>query len=102
MKRGEVWLAEVGRKARPVVVLTRNEVIDVRELVTVAEVSTHIRGSSVEVAIDVEEAGLERPSVVNADGIHTVAQSRLTRRVGSLPEHELRLVCRAVQLAIGC
>ena len=37
MRRGEVWLANVGRKRRPVLVLTRNEVIDVRELVTVAE-----------------------------------------------------------------
>ena len=29
MKRGEVWLAEIGRKPRPVVVVTRDEVLDV-------------------------------------------------------------------------
>ena len=39
MRRGELWLAQVGRKRRPVLVLTRPEVIDVRELVTVAEVT---------------------------------------------------------------
>lgn len=37
MTRAEIWLAQVGRKSRPVLVLTRPEVIDVRELVTVAE-----------------------------------------------------------------
>ena len=38
MTRGEVWVAQVGRKKRPVLVVTRPEVLDVRELVTVAEV----------------------------------------------------------------
>ena len=40
MNRGEVWWGEVGGKRRPVVILTRPEVIDVRELVTVAEFTT--------------------------------------------------------------
>jgi mRNA-degrading endonuclease toxin of MazEF toxin-antitoxin module len=44
VNRGEVWLAEVGRKRRPVLVLTRSEVLDVRSLVTVAEISTVARG----------------------------------------------------------
>ena len=43
MNRGEIWLTEIGRKRRPVLVLTRPEVIDVRELVTVAEVGTTVR-----------------------------------------------------------
>jgi len=49
MTRGEVWLTQVGRKERPVLVLTRPEVLDVRELVTVAEVTTSIRGLAAEV-----------------------------------------------------
>ena len=52
MNRGEVWLAEVGRKRRPVLVLTRSEVLDVRSLVTVAEVSTSARGLAAEVELD--------------------------------------------------
>ena len=102
VKRGEVWLAEIGRKPRPVVVLTRDEVLEVRQLVTVAEVTTRIRGSFVEVAIDGESAGLDEPSVVNADGIHTIAQTRLTRRFGEMTPGELRQVCSAVQVALGC
>lgn len=37
MNRGEVWLAHVGGRPRPVLIVTRDEVIDVRANVTVAE-----------------------------------------------------------------
>lgn len=102
MTRGEVWLAEVGRKRRPVLVLTRTEVLDVRSLVTVAEISTSARGLAAEVEIDHAEVGLERRSVVNCDGLHTVAQARLTTRVGEVDEATLAQVCTAVTYALGC
>ena len=99
--RGEVWLAEVGRTRRPVLVLTRTEVLDVRAMVTVAEISTTARGLAAEVAIDHIKAGLDRESVVNCDGLHTVAQSTLTRQVGELDEATLQRVCSAVNYALG-
>ncbi len=48
MRRGEVWLAQVGGNLRPVVVVTRDAVLDVRANVTVAEISTSVRGLAVE------------------------------------------------------
>lgn len=102
MNRGEVWLAHVGRKTRPVLVLTRSEVIDVRDLVTVAEVTTTSRGLAAEVDLDHADVGLDRPSVVNCDGIHTVTQSSLTRRVGSVGDATMRGVCSAISYALGC
>lgn len=102
MIRGEVWLAQVGRKKRPVVVLTRSEVLDVRALVTVAEVTTSIRGLAAEVALDHAEAGLDQPSVVNCDGLHTVAQDSLTTHVGEVGNDTMRKVCSAVGYALGC
>lgn len=102
VKRGEVWLAHVGRKRRPVLVLTRTEVLDVRSLVTVAEISTAERGTSAEVPLFGPELGLDEPSVVNCDGIHTVAQSTLTNRVGEVDEPTLARVCAAVSYSIGC
>lgn len=102
MRRGELWLARVGRKKRPVLVLTRTEVIDVRELVTVAEVTTSIRGLAVEVVIDHSEAGLARPSVVNCDGVHTLAQSLLTTQVGEVDDATMDDVCSALAYALGC
>ncbi len=102
MSRGEVWLARVGRKKRPVLVLTRTAVLDVRSLVTVAEISTSARGLAAEVAIDHVEVGLNRESVINCDGLHTVAQSTLTARVGEVDDTTLERVCAAVSYALGC
>ena len=102
MRRGEVWLAEVGRKRRPVVVLTRSEVIDVRELVTVVEVTTTIRGLASEVDVGPAEVGLRRPSVINCDGVHTIAQTSLSGPVGQVDDTTMRNVCSAVSYALGC
>jgi mRNA-degrading endonuclease toxin of MazEF toxin-antitoxin module len=85
-----------------VLVVTRSEVIDVRDLVTVAEVTTSIRGLAAEVNIDHTDAGLDRPSVVNCDGIHTVAQTTLAEPVGELTDDIMRRVCSAVSYALGC
>lgn len=101
MRRGDVWWAELGRKRRPVLVLTRTDVIDVRELVTVAEITTQARGLAVEVPLD-PEAGVDQGSVVNADGIHTIRQRMLTRQAGSVGDETLASVCRAVSVALDC
>ncbi|MEY2566665.1 MAG: mRNA interferase MazF [Actinomycetota bacterium] len=102
MTRGELWLAQVGRKKRPVLVLTRTEVLDVRALVTVAEVTTSIRGLAAEVAIDDVDVGLDRPSVINCDGLHTVPQASLTTLVGEVSTGIMRRVCSAVSYSLGC
>lgn len=102
MNRGDVWLAEVGGKRRPVLVLTRSEVLDVRSLVTVAEITTSARGLAAEVDVDHTSIGLTRPSVVNCDGLHTVAQSTLAMHVGHVDDDILREVCSAISYALGC
>ena len=102
MIHGEVWVAQVGRKRRPVLVLTRSEVLDVRSLVTVAEITASACGLAAEVAVAHEAIGLERESVINCDGLHTVAQSSLTDRVGMVDEFTLARVCTAVSYALGC
>ncbi|CAN5708705.1 type II toxin-antitoxin system PemK/MazF family toxin [soil metagenome] len=102
MIRGEIWLAQVGRKRRPVLVLTRSEVIGVRSLVTVAEVTTSARGLAAEVPIDAGSAGVDHDSVVNCDGLHTVAQSSLTDRVDEVSDATMTDVCAAVSYALGC
>lgn len=102
MTRGEIWFAEVGRKRRPVLVVTRPEVIDVRELVTVAEVTTSIRNLAAEVEFDHDEAGLGRPSVINCDGLHTITKASLTTYAGSVGDETMERVCSAIGYALGC
>jgi mRNA-degrading endonuclease toxin of MazEF toxin-antitoxin module len=102
MRRGELWLAEVGRKKRPVLLLTRSAVIDARHLVTVAEITTSIRGLAAEVDLNDIEVGLDRPSVINCDGLHTVTQASLTGPVGQVGDDVMRKVCSAVSYALEC
>ncbi len=102
MNRGEVWWAYAGAKRRPVLVLTRPEVIDVRELITVAEITTMIRGIAAEVPLPESVPGIISGSVVNCDGIHTVRRVSLSDRLGELDNSTMRAVCQAVIYALGC
>ena len=81
-----IWLARLD-KARPVLVLTREEVRAVRELVTVAPITSTIRGLRSEVSVGPEN-GLDNASVVNLDVITTVPRSALVRPLGALLEHQ--------------
>jgi mRNA interferase MazF len=101
VRRGEVWLADVGRKPRPVVVVTRDEVLEVRANVTVAEITTQARGLAVEVPID-GGVGVDESSVINCDGLHTVSQRRLTQRIGVVDGDVLDDACAAIAAALGC
>jgi mRNA-degrading endonuclease toxin of MazEF toxin-antitoxin module len=83
-------------------VLTRAEVIDVRALVTVAEVTTSIRRLAAEVEFDFAGVGLKQPSVISCDGVHTVTRSSLTSYVGTVNEQTMAQVCRALIYALGC
>lgn len=101
MRRGDVWLAAVGGKPRPVLVITRDAVIDVRANVTVVEVTTQARGLAVEVPVSTD-TGIDMDSVINCDGIHTIGQRRLTEHLGSVDDETLDEVCGALAIALGC
>lgn len=46
--------------------------------------------------------GLAAPSVVNVDLVQTVAKGRMADLIGELDEGQLRQVCVALGLALGC
>ena len=62
MRRGDVWWADLRAPAgrRPVVLLSRNEAYAVRELVTIAPVTTRVRRIPSEVPLSVKD-GLPKP-----------------------------------------
>ncbi len=78
-------------KARPVLVLTREVVRPHLARVTVAPITTTIRGLSTEVPVG-QVNGLDHDSVVSCDNILTVPTSALGRHVGHLfPAQEVGL-----------
>jgi mRNA interferase MazF len=78
-------------KPRPVLVLTREMVIPQRTQVTVAPVTSTIRGLSVEIPVG-QANGLGHDSVVNCDNIVTIPKTALGERIGYLlPPQEVAL-----------
>jgi mRNA interferase MazF len=78
-------------KARPVVVLTRELVRPHLDRVTVAPITTTIRGLSTEVPLGPAN-GLDHPCVISCDNIVTVPKSALGRQIGYvLPAQEAAL-----------
>jgi mRNA interferase MazF len=86
-----IHLARMPGKTRPVVVLTRAAVRPVLTSVTVAPITSTVRGLSIEVPVG-SENGLDHDSVVNCDNIMTIRVVDLGRRLGwLLPDQERRL-----------
>ncbi len=103
VNRGEIWMYrfQAPDKRRPVLVLSRQEVIPLLHTVMVAPVTSTRRGAPSEVAVGVDE-GLKHPSAVNLDHVQTVERSRLTAYVGTVSADTMNEVCRALAIATGC
>jgi mRNA interferase MazF len=88
-------------KRRPVVVLTRNGAIDYLSTVTVAPVTSTIRGVPSEVILN-EVDGMKTPCAVNLHNAVTVPQERLGRRVAQLSSLRMNEICAALRFSLGC
>ena len=102
MRRGEIWLADLGDPigTRPVLLLTRDEGIHVRANVTVAPITTRVRGIPTEVALGTED-GLSRECVADLDSLQTVRKSLLRQRIAVLSATKLAAVENAIRFALG-
>lgn len=82
-------------KTRPVLVLTREVAVGRLRTVTVAIITSTVRGLATEVAVGPEN-GLDHSSVVNLDNVFTVDHRALGRRIGLLLDHQESDLHRAV------
>ncbi len=103
IERGEIWLLDRPRpdKRRPVLVLSRPSLIRSLNTVTVAAVTSTLRGSPTEVELGVDE-GLKHTSCVNLCNLFTVAQRDLATFVGTVANEKMAVVCDALVIACGC
>lgn len=101
MNRGdvvEVHLPELGR--RPAVIVTRQGAMTYLANVTVASITTRIRGLPTEVELD-RAQGLDDVSVVNCDNLFTVSKSSISRTRGELGPAQVRMLDVALAIALG-
>jgi len=85
-------------KARPVLILTRELVRPHLRTVTVAPITTTVRGLSSEVSVDTAN-GLAQPSVVSCDNITTVPAEVLGEQIGVLLDSQEPALSAAITAA---
>ena len=101
MRRAEIWWAEHPPGQRhPVLLLSWDAHGDWRDRVTVADVTTQVRGLDAEVALGPAD-GMPRPCVVNLDSLATIRRSMLSSRITTLGPARMQDVERAIHLALG-
>jgi len=102
VNRGGVWQFSFPApdRRRPVLVLTRQEVIGHLHTVTVAPITTTIRGIPSEVVIG-PESGLKTTSAINLDNLATVPKAGLRAFVGTVSPQALSDVRDALLFALG-
>lgn len=101
--RGDVRLYQFAApdKQRPVVVLTRESAVAYLSTVTVAPITSTIRGVPSEVVLD-ENDGMKAPCAVNLHNAVTVSQQHLGKRVARLSSLRMNEICAALRFSLGC
>ena len=82
------------------ILLSRDEAYEVRRLVTVAPVTTRIRGIPVEVPLGPKD-GVPRECVVNLDTVTTIPKDALRDRLTALSRAKMTAVDAALRFALG-
>jgi mRNA interferase MazF len=84
-----------------VLVLTRDSAIGYLARVTVAPVTSTIRGVPSEVVLGTDD-GMKQPCAVNLHNVVTVSKDHVGRRLARLDDERMREVCAALAFALGC
>ncbi len=102
MKRGEVrWYKfKHPDKKRPVVILTRNSILEYLGEVTIAPVTSTIRDIPSEVLLSSRD-GMHNDCAINCDHIQTVSKSKVGSMITSLSKEKLSEIRDAINFALN-
>jgi len=102
MKRGEIrWykFSAPGKK-RPVLILTRDSVLEYLGEVTVAPVTATVRDIPSEIFLSKQD-GLPKDCAVNFDHIQTVSKGKIGSLITTLSQDKLEQVGEAIKFALS-
>lgn len=101
VQRAEVWWAAWSPGQRhPVLLLSWDAGKGRRTQITIAEVTTTVRGHPQEVSLGPDD-GMPRNCVINLDRLITVPRSLIVRPIVTLTEERMAKVDRVLHLALG-
>ncbi|NJN46569.1 MAG: type II toxin-antitoxin system PemK/MazF family toxin [Candidatus Competibacteraceae bacterium] len=102
MRRGEVrWYTfKAPDKKRPVLILTRNSILDVLGEVTIAPITSTIRQIPSEVVLTLED-GVPKICAINLDHVQTVTKVKVGPFIAALSDDQMDRVKSALLFALG-
>ena len=102
MQQGEVWWANLPQPIgkRPVVLVSRDRAIQVREAITVALVTTVIRDIPSEVRLGRND-GLPKFCVINCDVLQTIPKHLLADRIALLTQSKRDELDEALRFSLS-
>ena len=102
MKRGEIrWYEfQPPDKRRPVLILTRDSVLPALHDVTVAPITSTIRGIPSELRLTIAD-GMPNECAVNFHHLQTIPKHKVSRLIATLSPEKLREVGPALCFALG-
>lgn len=101
MKHGEIrWYKFMSPdKRRPVLILTRDSILEYLGEVTVAPITTTVRDIPSEVFLSAVD-GMPQDCAVNCDHLQTVSKGKIGPLITSLPCTKMLEVARAIRFAL--
>jgi len=102
MNRGEIrWYKfNPPDKRRPVLILTRDSVLEYLGEVTIAPITSTIRNIPSEVLLSKED-GMPRDCAINCDHIQTVSKAKIGPQIATLSPEKLKQVRKAIIFALN-
>ena len=101
MKRGEIRWYKFMRpeKKRPVLILTRNSVLEYLGEVTVAPITSTVRNIPTEVLLSKAD-GIPRDCAVNCDHLQTVSKGKIGSLIASLPPSKMVDIGHSIRFSL--
>lgn len=100
--QGELWLMETpNQKRRPVLIVSRDDIIPVLGNIIVAPVTSTIRAIPTCIPVGADE-GIDHDSVATFENLAAVPRSVLTRRLGQLDAGGRQQICAALAAMADC
>ncbi len=102
MRRGEIrWYKfKAPDKKRPVLILTRDSILEYLGEVTIAPITSTIRDIPSEVFLS-KNAGMLRDCAINFDHIQTVSKAKIGSLIATLSPEKLKQVREAIIFAFN-
>ncbi|MBF0238160.1 MAG: type II toxin-antitoxin system PemK/MazF family toxin [SAR324 cluster bacterium] len=102
VQRGEIrWYQfKDPDKSRPVLILTRNSILDVLNEVTIAPITSTIRNIPSEVLLSMED-GMKNDCAINLDHLQTVSREKIGALITTVRSTKMEEVKQALLFALG-